>query len=322
MDPNNITTTTTASSVTGFYGLLARGLDEIEASFDAEDFLSFRLLHRVLSSLRMFHYQLTILVKRLQLPKGEKWLDEYMDESSRIWDACVSIKSAVTGLERYCDAGAGVIMLLDGFQSLDPDRSRQALAAIDASDRELRTLEEDNKALIWNRIVPLSLCFHEKVSMESNFNGFSGFRGVLYAMRNVSSLLLMILVASFIYCWPNSDFQQGGSHGGAVFGSNFTVSISRVQERVLGGLNQLAGQPGILVHELRRVTAGIEEIRGEMQRGAERGDDIEIGKKLGEVKMIMGMLRGGVESTVVQIDDFFDEIVEGRKMLLDMCSRR
>ncbi|KAI4341996.1 hypothetical protein MLD38_026660 [Melastoma candidum] len=67
MDPNN---TTTAGSVSGFYGLLTRGLDMIEASFYADDFLSFRLLQRVLSSLQVFHYQLTVLVQRLQLPKG------------------------------------------------------------------------------------------------------------------------------------------------------------------------------------------------------------------------------------------------------------
>ncbi|KAI4375537.1 hypothetical protein MLD38_013395 [Melastoma candidum] len=313
-----------STSVRGFYGLLTRRLDEIEDSFGSDDFMSFRFLQRVLSSLRTFHSQLTVLVQKLQLPKGEKWLDEYMDESSRIWDACIVIKSGISGLEMYCDAGDHVVSLMDGFRFLDPHRSRQVLAAVDACARDLRAMEEDNKALIWNRIAPLSLCTDKNVPTESNFNGFSGFRGVLYAMRNVSSLLLMILVAGLMYCWPESDFLQGSAYEEhATFGSNFGTSTTRVRARVLEGIERLTGRKqGVLLHELRRARRVMEDIRVEIEGKGGSEDGAEIMDKCEDLKVVMGMLRGGSEGMVVQIDDFFDEIVEGRKMLLDMCSRR
>lgn len=186
-------------------------------------------------------------------------------------------------------------------------------------------MEEENRGLIRTRIQPLMMNFDKNVLIESKFNGFNGFRGVLFALRNTNSLLLMILLSGLVYCSPVTSFSSS-CHGDntmnyseskSVFGSDFMVSATRLHEKVM---ENEEGQNGVLLYEFWNARSAIDEVKTELERIKGTGMEIDVSERVEKLKSCFVGLQCGVENMIVQLDDFFDEIVEARKKLLDLCT--
>ncbi|OAY67967.1 hypothetical protein ACMD2_10503 [Ananas comosus] len=301
---------------------MAGGMEELEQAVAAAGpggFMSVQFLQRVVGLLRGLHAQLTQLVQKLHLPVGDRWLDEYMDETARLWDACHAVRQGVAGMEAYCAAGANAVSALDEWRrNPNPYSTRQAMRAVSASRRQAVALEEENRVLAETRIEPLSLRFDERPPAEWRLHGFNGFRGVLYALRNASAVLLTALVWGAVSCRPQR-VHGPDPESSPFFASPLTLSMARLHHRIASEAADAAAaaaaeaRGGIMMYEFRRARAATEEAAAEAEGVKERVE---------EVKRWIGVLRAGTENLVGQLDDLFDEIVEGRKKLSDLCSHR
>ncbi|KAL6531645.1 hypothetical protein OROMI_028008 [Orobanche minor] len=315
-----------SNSVSGYLNLLARELDDLDNLFMSRNFMSFDFLAHVLSSLRSSHSQLIILVQNLKLRVGEKWLDEYMDETSSLWEACLVIKSGVSNMESYCTSGAGIASSLDDHRVLNGQLFKQVIRSINRCQRKIIPLQQENKSISETKLQSLSLRIKENLVADLKYNKYNGFQGALYAMRNVGTLLLVILLSGLVYFCPETSFRQEDDEQEMVnsfVGSSFVVSSANLHQRMVNAASYFDLQPGVVLYELQSARFAVDELKMAIENvDTEYEQVIDIDDRVENLKSCFEVLQCGVEGIVVQLDDFFDEIVEGRKKLFDMCSNR
>ncbi|GJM92405.1 hypothetical protein PR202_ga08879 [Eleusine coracana subsp. coracana] len=312
-----------------FFTSLARGLDDLGR---AGGLSSLPALLRAAALLRGLHSQLTLMVGQLHLPPGGRWLDEYMDETARLWDACLAVKLGVAAVERYCAAASCAASALeDWLHDPSPVSTRQVMRAISASRREAMAAEEENRALADTgghadraAVAAAGRASPAARDGRARLTGFNGFRGLLYALHNASSLLLLILARGAVSCGGGGGLPCAADGDAGSGGVGFMASIATLQQRMAAEVEEGGGfAPGIGMCEFRCARAALEAARDEVERAAAAGRKCEDGgvkDKVEELKAWLDVLRTGTEGLVCQLDDFLDDIVEGRKELSDLCS--
>ncbi|KAL6658702.1 hypothetical protein ACP70R_002742 [Stipagrostis hirtigluma subsp. patula] len=302
----------------GFYSSMAGGLDALERSPHAV--LSAAFLQQAAALLRSLHSQLLHLVHRLHLPPGERWLDEYMDETSRLWDACQLARAGAAALDAYCASAARLAPAPRA-----PHHLHRALAA---ARRHAAALQQENRALADARLDPAAFLLDDRSPLDFKLNAFNGFRGVLYALRNAASFLLLLLLSGTLTCLPDlARATSAAHHLRAAPGAGYVAAMARLRQRVADEL-QAVDHSGVMMYEFRQARAAVDGLKAEFDRVLAMGyaDADEVADGLAQrVEIVNGwvaMLRSGAEGVIGELDDFFDEIVEGRKMLSDLCSHR
>ncbi|CAH9058606.1 unnamed protein product [Cuscuta europaea] len=306
--------------VEDFDKFLGKAIDDLNDMFVVFDdnLVSIEFLSRVVSSLRSFHAEFTRLLPKLRLPARDKWLEGYMDESSRLWAAGRLIKKAVSNFENGETSGGHLVSLLLRHPVLNRDRSIQIQRNIAHYEWELNVIEERNKRWIETKLEKLSLRFTINVWGESKWNGFYQ---ILHCMKNATSLLLLILVTGLVYFNPETTpllRLDSEADPPGLIDPSFMVSAARLRERVA---QEMMGLSGIAVLEFQQLRVAVEKVKREVKIDT----DSEVVKvdegKVERLRDCFETLKCEVESIIEQLDDLFDEIVEGRKMIMDLCIR-
>uniref|UniRef100_A0A0E0K100 Uncharacterized protein n=1 Tax=Oryza punctata TaxID=4537 RepID=A0A0E0K100_ORYPU len=303
------------STVAAFYGTLARGLDELERSLAsssaAGEFVSLASLRASLALIRAAHAGLARLVGSLHLPGGAAWLDEYMDETSRLCDACRALRLGASSLEGFSVSASRLASALRSSSHLSFEVTR----AMSACRRDAMAIREENRVLVETRAEALALRLAETVPPDAKFTGFNGFRGVLCATRMLTSFLLTLLSWGVLHYWPDDAAAAAAADCDAYFGAAFASALARAQQRAAAAAAapSVAGG-GAMMHEFRRARAAVEQARDAVDRAG------DVAAAAAEVTLRADALRSGCEDVIALIDDLFDEVAEGRKKLLDLCS--
>ncbi|GJM85237.1 hypothetical protein PR202_ga01671 [Eleusine coracana subsp. coracana] len=305
-------------TASAFYATLARGLDDLDRSLSSPAFLSLPSLRAALALLRGAHGGLARLVASLHLPGGAAWLDEYMDEASRLCDACRALRHGAAAVEGYAARARSLPRrrarpprLLSSGAAFQP-------APLTPGPREATALKEENRALVESRADALALRLAEGVPTDAKLGGFNGFRGVLCATRMLASFLLTLLSWAVLHYRPDAAAAgPPGADCGAYFGPAFATALARAQQRAASEACRAAAAGsggGVMMHEFRRARAAVEEAKEAVEAGG------DVAAAAAEVGLRAGVLRAGCEDVLAMIDDLFDEVVETRQKLLDLCS--
>jgi hypothetical protein len=193
---------------------------------------------------------------------------------------------------------------------------QQVARAISVCRREAMALKEENRALVESRADALALRLSEGVPADAKLGGFNGFRGVLCATRMLTSFLLTLLSWAVLHYRPDAGGANSTASGdcGAYFGAAFASALSRAQQRAASEA-AAAGGGGVMMQEFGRARAAVEEAKEAVERGG------DVAAAAAEVGLRAGALRAGCEDVLAMIDDLFDEVVEARQKLLDLCSK-
>lgn len=308
-----------------FNGALARGLENLDRSM-SENFISFQWLKEALNLLKAMHAGVILLVEKLDLPvslKGEEWLNDYMDETLKLLDICNALKVGISGLEHYQMVVELALIKLNGLEKAVPLNSR-VLNDLDACKEEAGRLNADKQKIIVSKKLTdgrLKFCLNEK-NLQSKFVKWNGFWGVMFAVKNVTSLISWFLISGLVYPLPldpnsNSDKVSFQSQWSTSFLNLYLRFNEELEKNRKGN-----GSSSLLLRELESLETITTDLRDRIQV-ISNGNHTSTPEDLGEFQKSIQLFKkksSAFKEDLETIDwlvrNLFNEIGRGRNKLL------
>lgn len=286
-----------------FCSSLSEDLTKLEQSL-VESSVSLRWSTEAMNMLKKMQVQFLMLAEKSSLPLSldddDDWLDKYMKETVMLLDFCNLLKNAISGMERYRMVVDFTVKKLNDNSSVAANRT--AIEQLEKESTKLQNVEKWGEAQI-DKII--SECGKWKKSTHP----------VMLAVESTMIIVSLILVSAVTSPVSidtgrdvSNEFPQLGS-----FAASFVTLIYRFRERIRRPEASL--NLGFIEKEM------VEKMVTDLKKQVAEGMIEDRENLLESVDMLKKRsvdLKKGLEMFDSAVNEVFEEVIRGRKKLLEM----
>lgn len=287
-----------------FCSSLSEDLKKLEQSL-AKGSVSLRWSTEAMNLLKKMQVEFLKLVDRSELPFSggcDNWLEEYMEATIKLLDFCNLLKKAISRVERY------QMVVHFSIRKLQNDTS------VATNITEIERLETERKMLLnaqnWGDVI-LDKCVPEYRTYKKGINS------VLFAFKGTMIIVILFLVSAIVS--PVSvdmgkdvglEFHQQGPFATSLLTLNY-----QFRERIM----RPEGRPTLDLVEKKMVEKAVADLKAHVAEGTVE-DRKKLLKSVDMLKKRSDDLKEGLEMFDSAANEVFEEVIKGRKKILEIYS--
>ncbi|XP_010930672.1 uncharacterized protein [Elaeis guineensis] len=266
-----------------------------------------------MSLLKKMQVELLVLFKKSKLPISygaeEDWFDQYMKETATLLDFCNSLKSAVSGINRY----RMVVEL--AIQKLGEVDNSSTMADVNNIEFE-RVHRRNHEKLLDAGVMKETSRLGSGISSGGNQMQVKSMAVVMLAAKTTMIVLSLLLVSAMV-----SPVSIDMGNGDITHKVPQLKPCMELLTQLVGRFHERSPRPesgsGLALVEHEMVDEVVGDLRAQVVEG--RVDDRE--RFLSGVELLRTRSAGlneGVERFDAAVDEVFEEVMRGRNEMLGM----
>lgn len=290
-----------------FYSFLSEGLRQLEQSL-AEGSVSLRWSVEAMNLLKRMQIELLALFKKCKLPiafrSEEDWFNQYMQETATLLDFCNSLKSAVSGINRYR-------MVIDLAVQKIAEGNLSCKISLEEVDLQ-RDGNQRQRFLAANAGAE-TVSVGREIGCQGSRKTDKSIDAVMLAAR-CTMIVVSVLLGSAIVSPVSIDI------GSEELTSKFPqlkpfiemlkALVVRFNERALKPKNG----SGLVLSEHELVDSMVEKLKAQAEQGDTEKEKILMSAEL--LRTRSDDLREGIERFDAVVDEVFEVVIRGRNEML------
>lgn len=310
-------------NVAKYYASLAEGLDKLERAATT-DFMTYEFVVLAMDIVTTALSGLVLLIQKAGLPafrSGEEFVNHYIDETAKSLTVSNVLKTAVSELCHYQKLVKAVIRALE-----DPENRlygvHHGLRILDACEREMVVIARENNMLVESKTGGAGQL--QALTVKPERAECDWLPGAICALKTTNSYISGVLLCAVV---SGARTPKLNAELLAVK-SPWSASLVRLHQRLTEEAVKTHGVrkcPAMFSREMELLEGALADLRAQLEpleRGSRFGiyDTVKLKQTVRILRKGLRMLQLGVlEAVNLRNDELFDEIVDGRNIMLSGC---